>query len=192
MATRRRSEDKPTAKRTAAPAPAAVRAPRTRASSAADGPAVPARRSRARPARPEADAAHVCAGPAEEAAKAEGFWRAGLRALDNVRNDVQRRQATVIETLLGIPPAAGAEPARLNLPGLPGLDAFGLRKFEDVFDQRVAAALERLGMPTREELQALHDKLDQVLVQLERIGAAVDAAEPGKAAPAAPRARKSR
>lgn len=192
MATRRRSEDTPTAKRAAAPAPAAARAPRTRASSAANAPTVPVRRSRTRPATLEADAAHVCAVPAEEAAKAEGFWRAGLRALDNVRNDVQRRQATVIETLLGIPPAAGTEPPRLNLPGLPGLDTFGLRKFEDVFDQRVAAALERLGMPTREELQALHDKLDQVLVQLERIGTAVEGTGPGKSAPAAPRARKSR
>ena len=80
---------------------------------------------------------------------------------------------------------------------MPGLDAFGLRKFEDVFDQRVAAALERLGMPTRDELQALHDKLDQVLAQLERIGALAEAdgAEPDDSAKPtrrAPRTRTSR
>lgn len=34
-------------------------------------------------------------------------------------------------------------------------DSFGLRKLEDVFDQRVAAALQRLGYPSPEELRSL-------------------------------------
>lgn len=216
MATRR-SEDMPSRRKApaglGAEATPAPRASRARGVAAAEGaaPAAPAslakkpapetatpRRARARPAvAPDADLPPAGATPAEESTKANSFWRAGLRALDNVRHDVQRRQASVIETLLGIAPAAaGAEP-RLNLPGLPGLDAFGMRKFEDVFDQRVAAALERLGMPTRDELQALHDKLDQVLVQLERIGslADADAAEPDDSAKPkrrAPRTRTSR
>ncbi|WP_225785522.1 phasin family protein [Xenophilus sp. Marseille-Q4582] len=188
----RRSEDKPRKRPPARAVPPAA-------------PAAPAaRRTRARPAPSAAPAAPACVPPAPQAAQAQSFWRAGLRALDNVRHDVQRRQASVIETLLGIPPtAAAATEARLGLPGLPGLDAFGLRKFEDVFDQRVAAALERLGMPTREEVQALHDKLDRVLAQLERLGAAAEApatatakparpARPAKAAGGRPRARQPR
>lgn len=221
MATRR-SEDKPRPRTsaaspaTSAPAPAR-RPPRARGATARTAavpapPALeapPAQSSRARAAPSAAEPLPPCAPTAEESAKAESFWRAGLRALDNVRHDVQRRQASVIETLLGIPPtaAAGAE-SRLGLPALPGLDAFGLRKFEDVFDQRVAAALERLGMPTREEMRALHDKLDRVLAQLERLGAAADAeaaaptaapvrpaprrAKPAQASPGSARARKPR
>lgn len=221
MATRR-SEDKPRPRTsaasptTSAPAPAR-RPPRARGATARTAavpapPALeapPAQSSRARAAPSAAEPLPPCAPTAEESAKAESFWRAGLRALDNVRHDVQRRQASVIETLLGIPPtaAAGAE-SRLGLPALPGLDAFGLRKFEDVFDQRVAAALERLGMPTREEMRALHDKLDRVLAQLERLGAAAEAeaaaptaapvrpaprrAKPAQASPGSARARKPR
>lgn len=207
MATRR-SEDKPRPRTSAASpatsAPAPARRP-PRARGATTRTAAPP----ALEASPAAEPLPPCAPTAEESAKAESFWRAGLRALDNVRHDVQRRQASVIETLLGIPPtaAAGAEP-RLGLPALPGLDAFGLRKFEDVFDQRVAAALERLGMPTREEMRALHDKLDRVLAQLERLGAAAEAeaaapiaapvrpaprrAKPAQASPGSARARKPR
>jgi BMFP domain-containing protein YqiC len=79
----------------------------------------------------------------------------------------------VIEGLLGIgqarfDPAAGAKAAVPR--GFPGLDSFGLRKFEDVFDQRVATALQRLGMPSAEEVQALREeviRLRERLAQLE-------------------------
>ena len=105
--------------------------------------------------------------------KAEGLLRAGLKALDTVRNDVAKRQANVIEGLLGIgqarfDPAAGAKAAVPR--GFPGLDSFGLRKFEDVFDQRVATALQRLGMPSAQEVQALREeviRLRERLAQLE-------------------------
>ncbi|WP_308340356.1 phasin family protein [Variovorax sp. ZS18.2.2] len=105
--------------------------------------------------------------------KAEGLLRAGLKALDNVRNDVAKRQANVIEGLLGIgqgktDAAAGAKAALTR--GFPSLDSFGIRKFEDVFDQRVATALQRLGMPSAEEVQALREEvahLRERLAQLE-------------------------
>lgn len=155
--------------------PPAKRQPRAAASvaQASSVPPAPAPRARKTPRSASAAAAKPAAagaapGTADKTDKADSLWRAGLRAIDNVRHDVQRRQANVIETLLGIGAAPGVDP-RLGLHGLPGLDAFGLRKFEDVFDQRVAAALERLGMPTRAELQALHDKLDRVLAQLDRL-----------------------
>ena len=91
--------------------------------------------------------------PGERTGKAEGLLRAGLKALDNVRNDVAKRQANVIEGLLGI--------GQGKVPGL-GLDSFGIRKFEDVFDQRVATALQRLGMPDAAEVQALRDEVAQL------------------------------
>ncbi|MDH6170392.1 hypothetical protein M2282_005562 [Variovorax boronicumulans] len=104
--------------------------------------------------------------------KAEGLLRAGLKALDNVRNDVAKRQANVIEGLLGIGQGkvdATAAKAALTR-GFPSLDSFGIRKFEDVFDQRVATALQRLGMPSAQEVQALRDEvadLRERLVQFE-------------------------
>ncbi len=59
----------------------------------------------------------------------------GLKALNT---DVVKRHTHVIEGLLGIQKtdAGGARPAA----GFLGLDSFGIRKFEDVFDQRVRRA----------------------------------------------------
>jgi len=91
--------------------------------------------------------------PATRTGGAEGLLRAGLKALGNVRNDVVKRQTNVIEGLLGI--------HKTDAP-------FGIRKFEDVFDQRVATALQRLGMPTAEEVQALRDEVRQLQEQLAR------------------------
>jgi len=103
-----------------------------------------------------------------EPGKAEGLLRAGLKALDNVRHDVAKRQANVIESLLGIGQgkidAAGAKAALTR--GFPSLDSFGIRKFEDVFDQRVATALQRLGMPSAEEVQALREEVAQLRERL--------------------------
>ncbi|AMM24369.1 phasin family protein [Variovorax sp. PAMC 28711] len=92
---------------------------------------------------------------------AEGLLRAGLKALGSVRDDVARRQHNVIEGLLGIQKADAPR-------AFPGLDTFGIRKFEDVFDQRVATALQRLGMPTADEVQALRDEVRQLRQQLAR------------------------
>jgi Poly(hydroxyalcanoate) granule associated protein (phasin) len=131
---------------------------------------VPAARKAAAP-RKAAPAAKKTAAPG----KAEGLLRAGLKALDNVRSDVAKRQANVIEGLLGIGQGkvdtASAKAALTR--GFPSLDSFGIRKFEDVFDQRVATALQRLGMPSTEEVQALRDEvahLRERLAQLEGTG----------------------
>lgn len=104
------------------------------------------------------------AAPAKEAG-AQGLLRAGLKALGNVRNDVVKRQSNVIESLLGIGQAKPDAPAR----GFPGLDSFGIRKFEDVFDQRVATAMQRLGMPTAQEIQELREQMRLLLEHVERI-----------------------
>lgn len=132
----------------------------------------PAAKKKAAP-RKAAPAATKKAAPAAPAAsgKAEGLLRAGLKALDNVRNDVAKRQANVIEGLLGIGQGkvdAAAAKAALTR-GFPSLDSFGIRKFEDVFDQRVATALQRLGMPDANEVQALRDEVAQLRERLAKL-----------------------
>jgi hypothetical protein len=121
-------------------------------------------KKRAAPAKktPAAKKAPAAKKPAEQPGKAEVLLRAGLKALDNVRNDVAKRQANVIEGLLGI-----------GQGKVPSLDSFGIRKFEDVFDQRVATAMQRLGMPGPAEVQALRDEIAQLrerVAQLEGEG----------------------
>ncbi|MDM0077419.1 phasin family protein [Variovorax sp. J2P1-59] len=157
MATRR-DETVSVKKKSAAPAkkatPAKKAAPRKRAA-AKKAPA------------PESISAKTAApsGPAG----AKGLLRAGLQALGNVRDDVVKRQTNVIESLLGMgkaEPSADGKPAPAR--GFPALDAFGIRKFEDVFDQRVATALQRLGMPSAQEIQELREQMRQVLEHLER------------------------
>ncbi|NVM92547.1 hypothetical protein FHT32_006238 [Variovorax sp. SG517] len=101
-----------------------------------------------------------------EPGKAEVLLRAGLKALDNVRNDVAKRQANVIEGLLGI--------GQGKVPSL-GLDSFGIRKFEDVFDQRVATAMQRLGMPDAAEVQALRDEMAQLRERVAQLEAGTGA-----------------
>jgi hypothetical protein len=102
-------------------------------------------RKRAAPvATPEPAAA-----AAKKAGGAEGLLRAGLKALGNVRNDVVKRQTHVIESLLGVKVNDAAA-------------GFGFKKFEDVFDQRVATALERLGLPDAKEIAALRDEVQQL------------------------------
>jgi hypothetical protein len=136
--------------------------------------ATPARKAPAAKKKAASAAAPRKAAPAAKKpaapGKAEGLLRAGLKALDNVRNDVAKRQANVIEGLLGIgqgkADVAGAKAALTR--GFPSLDSFGIRKFEDVFDQRVATALQRLGMPTAQEIRELREQMRQLLEHLER------------------------
>ncbi|WP_076998022.1 phasin family protein [Variovorax sp. KK3] len=104
------------------------------------------------------------ASAADTKAGSQGLLRAGLKALGQVRDDVVKRQTNVIESLLGIGQPKTDAPAR----GF-GLESFGIRKFEDVFDQRVATALQRLGMPTAQEIQELREQMRLLLEHLDRI-----------------------
>jgi hypothetical protein len=123
-----------------------------------------------KPARKRAVQRAEAMAPQDQSAPApSGLWRAGLKALDTVRQDVTRRHTNVIETLLGIAPPRTDTEGKPATRGFPGLETLGLRKFEDVFDQRVATALERLGVPTRDEVAALRAQLDEALAQIERL-----------------------
>lgn len=133
----------------------------------------------AAPGAATADAAPPPAAGAEPAAAAplggaKGLLRAGLKALGGVRDDVVLRQSRVFEALLGIDTshaviAGVAKPAQLL--GTEGREALGLHKFEAVFDQRVALALERLGVPSPEALANLVRQLEAINQHLQRIEA---------------------
>jgi hypothetical protein len=119
------------------------------------------------PAVPEA-----VAGDAAEAVK-PNLLRAGLKALGNVRDDVVQHQSRVFESILGIDPAKGWSGLvkRDNPVTKAAEEAFGLRKFEAVFDQRVASALERMGMPSIAQLQALTDEVAALKAEVHRMKA---------------------
>ncbi len=109
-------------------------------------------------------------GECGRAERPDALLRAGLTALDNVRHDVVRHHTDMIERLLGIQRPSSSPSARL-MPtlGLGGLESFGLRKFEDVLDQRVAAALQRLGYPDADELQGMRDEIAQLRAEVLRL-----------------------
>lgn len=98
----------------------------------------------------------------------EDMLRAGLKAFR-------------LENLLGLapPPAAPAQSGMGGL-GFGGLDTFGFRKFEDVFDQRVATALRHLGWPEPEAMQALRDEVEQLRSELETLRRAQRKTAPAK------------
>ena len=103
------------------------------------------------------------------AAGAKGLLRAGLKALHDVRDDAIRRQSRVFEALLGLETsssAAGRSRPEWKLPDTP--DAASMQKFEEVFDQRVARSLERLGMPSPQALAALCSQLEAINEHLKR------------------------
>jgi hypothetical protein len=156
MATRRDETD--SVKKKAAPA--AKKAPVKKA--------VPRKKTAARKnavAQPTPAQETEPAGPAG----AKGLLRAGLKALGNVRDDVVKHQTNVIESLLGIGKTDAAGGKSTAARGFPGLDTFGIRKFEDVFDQRVATSLQRLGMPSAQEIQELREQMRLLLEHVERI-----------------------
>ena len=100
--------------------------------------------------------------------------RAGLQALDKARQDVAQRQSRVFEAILGLEPAQGLA-AREGTAAKLAADAFGLRKFEAVFDQRVAHALERMGMPSADALKALTDEVAALKEEVRSLKAATAA-----------------
>ena len=109
--------------------------------------------------------------PAAEPAPKRNLLRAGLKALGTVRDDVVQQQSRIFESLLGIDPKQ-SWPAIGRAAADKAEEAFGLRKFEAVFDQRVAHALERMGMPSAPALQALIDQVTELNQTLRRLEAA--------------------
>jgi len=97
--------------------------------------------------------------------------RAGLQALDKARQDVAQRQSRVFEAILGLEPTQSLG-VREGTAAKLAAEAFGLRKFEAVFDQRVAHALERMGMPSADALKALTDEVAALKEEVRSLKAA--------------------
>ncbi|HMN21561.1 MAG TPA: poly granule associated family protein [Ottowia sp.] len=123
--------------------------------------AAPAAASRAKTARGGADVQ-------ASARRPEDLLHAGLKAFR-------------LENLLGLVPPP-ASPPQAGMPGLGfgALDSFGFRKFEDVFDQRVASALRHLGWPEPEAVLALLDEVQQLRSELEALRRAQRKSAPAK------------
>jgi hypothetical protein len=111
--------------------------------------------------------------PVAEAAQTT-LLRAGLKALGNARDEVVQRQSRVFEVILGIAPGQGWSGLVKRDAAIKkaAQEAFGLRKFEAVFDERVAHALERMGMPSIQALQALTDEVATLKAELRSLKAA--------------------
>jgi hypothetical protein len=111
------------------------------------------------------------AAPTPQAGGAKSLLRAGLKALNDVRDDVITRQSRVFEALLGIDTSATGIARSAKEWKLLGTsaEAPGLQKFEEVFDQRVARALERLGMPSPQALATLCQQLEAINEHLKRM-----------------------
>ena len=97
---------------------------------------------------------------------------AGLKALGSVRDDVVQHQSRVFEAILGIDPNQAWPALGCAAAGKAAQEAFGLRKFEAVFDQRVAHAMERMGMPSAQALAALVNQVTELNETLRRLEAA--------------------
>lgn len=142
---------------------------------AADPVAPPKRSSRARAPTPKADTAAAAAQAPDPVARTAkpNLLRAGLKALGTARDDVVQHQSRVFEAILGIEPGQGwAGLVKRDAAGKAAREALGLRKFEAVFDERVASALERMGMPSIKTLQSLTDEVAGLKAELRGLKAA--------------------
>ena len=116
-----------------------------------------------KPARPARKKAAPQQAPAAQAPSVQGagaLIRAGLKALGDAPADMVARQKRIFEVLLGV----GQSPAWTapTKPSAPAAVADPFGKFEDVFDQRVARSLERLGMPSPQELRELTEQVREL------------------------------
>ena len=134
---------------------------------ASDSTATKAATSRGKPKAP-APASPPLAEP-EKQTGAKALLRAGLKALNDVRDDVVTRQSRVFEALLGLDTTQSASDRSARETKLLNTGvASGIEKFEEIFDQRVARSLERLGMPSPQALATLCQQLEAINAHLQR------------------------
>jgi hypothetical protein len=94
--------------------------------------------------------------------------------LTNAHEEAVARQSRVFESLLGF----GAGRSKSGDAGestqslaATAVDPFGFKKFEDVFDQRVARAMVNLGVPTAEAFAALSAEVERLRETVARLEA---------------------
>jgi hypothetical protein len=105
---------------------------------------------------------------------AKNILAAGIKALSDVHEEAIARQSRVFESILGLSTKAEQQPDAPN-PLTAALDPFGFRKFEDVFDQRVARSLEHLGVPSGEAFTDLTAEVERLRVRIAQLVAQLDA-----------------
>lgn len=104
---------------------------------------------------------------------AKHLLTAGIKALTTAHEEVVARQSRVFESLLGVNRGDAPDPKPVAAP-----DPFGFRKFEDVFDQRVASALQHLGVPSADAFATLRAEVETLRARLDEAVAALQAARP--------------
>lgn len=123
-----------------------------KADSTRPAPARKPARSRAAAASPAAAPIAVPAHPPKASESgAASVLEAGIKALTLAKERTTTGAGNVVASLM---------------------DPFGFRKLEEVFDQRVASALERLGVPSAKTLADLVDRMEQLCERVERLEAA--------------------
>ena len=135
---------------TTAPAPERRRRGASGASKASAKPAVRAASKKSMPDAPAEDAT-----PAVKTPLGGDLLKAGLKALEDARGEVVTRHSRFFEALLGVNAETGTRKAK---------ELFTLPTFENLFDERVARSLERLGIA-----QALTDLRTQIAALDERL-----------------------
>lgn len=145
-----------------------------------------AKKPRPRPARKAAAPVAAPAAAPAQVGGAKGLLRAGLKALNDARDEVITRQSRVFEALLGMDtsqPSSERSAREWKLLNAGESDPAGMQKFEEIFDQRVARSLERLGMPSPQALSALCQQLEAINEHLKRIEPAAPARTPSRRRP---------
>ena len=140
-----------------------------------------ARKPSVAPATPRAVASKskaASASPADEAAASseapratKNILTAGIKALANAHTEVVARQSRVFESLLGLGQPRDANAGDTGGKSTSAVDPFGFKKFEDVFDQRVARTLQRLGVPSAQTLADMHAELERLSDEVARLKA---------------------
>ncbi len=102
-----------------------------------------------------------------ESSRSKNILTAGFKALSNAHEEAVARQSRVFESLLGM--GKNRKDDAMEKPSNPitaALDPFGFKKFEDVFDQRVARTLQHLGYPSPEAHAELKAELDALRAEV--------------------------
>ncbi len=126
---------------------------------------------RAAPRKAAAKKVVARAEPAAPAPRApKNILSAGIKALTNAHEEAVERQSRVFESLLGLGQRREAEKSAAPVAATT-LDPFGFKKFEDVFDQRVAKAMEHIGVPTADAFAALKAEVEDLRRTVARLEA---------------------
>ncbi len=108
--------------------------------------------------------------PSQPPRTSKNILTAGIKALANAHGEVVARQSRVFESLLGLGQrrdgntTSGDKPSSGTAP-----DPFGFKKFEDVFDQRVARTLQRLDVPSAQAFADISAEVERLRAEIARI-----------------------